>query len=136
MLSLTELGIIPIAIMYSALFVEGIVISKELVAASTRPLLLSVLTRGEDYGYAIIQRVRELSGGELEWSEGMLYPVLHRLEREKLILSRWKKSENGRKRKYYRLSATGSRAMKAERQQWFTIHSTLGKLWGENACPA
>lgn len=110
--------------------------SKELVAASTRPLVLCVLTRGEDYGYAIIQRVRHLSGGELEWSEGMLYPVLHRLEREKLILSRWKTSGNGRKRKYYRLSATGTRAMKAERRQWFAVHLTLVKLWGDNTCPA
>lgn len=111
-------------------------ISKELVAASTRPLILCVLTRGEDYGYAIIQQVRELSGGELEWSEGMLYPVLHRLEREKLILARWGTSENGRKRKYYRLSAEGTQAMKVERRQWFAIHTTLAKLWGDEICPA
>jgi PadR family transcriptional regulator PadR len=115
---------------------EEVVVSRELVAASTRPLLLCVLTQGEDYGYAIIQRVRELSGGKLEWSEGMLYPVLHRLEREKLILSRWKTSASGRRRKYYRLSATGGRAIEAERQQWFTIHTTLAKLWGDNVCPA
>lgn len=111
-------------------------ISKELVAASTRPLVLCVLTSGENYGYAIIQRVRELSGGDLEWSEGMLYPVLHRLEREKLIHSHWGMSENGRRRKYYRLSTAGTRAMKAERQQWFAIHATLAKLWGDEICPA
>ena len=109
-------------------------VSRELIAASTRPLVLAVLSQGENYGYAIIQQVRELSGGELEWSEGMLYPVLHRLEQEKLILSRWSKSDNGRRRKYYRVSASGTRAMAAERQQWFAVHQTLATLWGAKPC--
>ena len=109
-------------------------VSKELVAASTRPLVLSVLAGGESYGYAIIQQVRELSGGELEWSEGMLYPVLHRMERDKLILASWKKSDSGRKRKYYRLSAAGTRAIETERKQWFAVHETLTSLWGTKPC--
>ena len=109
-------------------------VSKELIAASTRPLVLAVLSKSENYGYAIIQQVRDLSGGELEWSEGMLYPVLHRLEQEKLIVGRWSKPENGRKRKYYRLSASGTRAMHAERQQWFAVHETLATLWGAKPC--
>ena len=109
-------------------------VSKELIAASTRPLVLAVLSAGESYGYAIIQQVRELSGGELAWSEGMLYPVLHRLEQEKVILSRWVKADNGRKRKYYRLSAAGTRVLQAERQQWFTVHKTLAALWGVDPC--
>ena len=109
-------------------------VSKELVAASTRPLVLSVLASGESYGYAIIQQVRELSGGELEWSEGMLYPVLHRMERDKLIIARWKKSDSGRKRKYYRLSAAGTRAIQAEQRQWFAVHETLTSLWGTKPC--
>ncbi len=105
-------------------------ISKELIAASTKPMVLSVLARGESYGYAIIQQVRELSGGKLEWSEGMLYPVLHRLERDKLITSRWQTSESGRKRKYYRLTAGGTRAMRRERQQWLAVHDSLVAVWG------
>ena len=56
-------------------------IGKDLVAASATPLVLSILSEGESYGYAIIKRVDELSGGELQWTDGMLYPVLHRLER-------------------------------------------------------
>jgi PadR family transcriptional regulator PadR len=115
---------------------EAEVVSKELVAASTRPLVLSVLAEGENYGYAIIQRVRELSGGELEWSEGMLYPVLHRLERDKLILASWKTSESGRKRRYYRLSARGARAMEVEQREWYAVHATLTQLWGAQACTA
>ena len=110
-------------------------VTKELIAASTRPLVLSVLAQGENYGYAIIQRIRQLSDGQLEWSEGMLYPVLHRLEREKLILSRWKESESGRKRKYYRLSAKGNRVITVQRKQWFVVHETLSKLWRAPACP-
>lgn len=109
-------------------------VSKELVAASTKPLLLAVLARGESYGYAIIQAIREQSGGQLEWSEGMLYPVLHRLEKEKLILASWRVGENGRRRKYYRLSAAGTRAIKNEQQQWLAVHETLTGLWGKNTC--
>ena len=109
-------------------------VSKELIAASTKPLVLAVLSNGESYGYAIIQQVRERSGGELEWSEGMLYPVLHRMEKEKLVLGVWKVGENGRKRKYYRLSASGTRAIQKERQQWFAVHETLATFWGTKAC--
>src|SRR5678816_1082357 len=76
-------------------------LTKELVAASTVPLVLSVLTEGENYGYALIQRVRELSGGKIEWTEGMLYPVLHWMEKEKLIESEWREADTGRRRKYY-----------------------------------
>lgn len=61
---------------------------KELVAASAEPLILSLLSKGESYGYAIIQEVKERSGGKLNWTDGMLYPVLHRLEQRGLIKAR------------------------------------------------
>ena len=104
-------------------------ISKDLVAASSRPLVLSILGEGESYGYAIIQRVRELSQEEIEWTDGMLYPVLHRLEREGLITSEWKESDTGRDRKYYRLSKDGKTALQTERKQWLNVHNPLSKLW-------
>ncbi len=107
-------------------------ISRELVAASTRPLLLSLLADGESYGYALIQRVKELSGGELQWTEGMLYPVLHRLEDEGLVKAEWKDSESGRQRKYYRLTKPGGKALKIEREQWLSVHETLTTLWNPN----
>ena len=109
-------------------------VSRELIAASTRPLVMAVLSKGENYGYAIIRQVREMSGGELEWSEGMLYPVLHRLEQEKVVHSRWVKSPDGRRRKYYRLSTAGTRVMQSERQQWFAVHQILISMWGEDPC--
>jgi PadR family transcriptional regulator PadR len=104
-------------------------LSKELVAASTVPLVLSVLTEGEIYGYALIQRVRELSNGKIEWTEGMLYPVLHWMENEKLIEAEWRDAETGRKRKYYRLRKEGRKALQQEQEQWMTVHDTLSKLW-------
>jgi PadR family transcriptional regulator PadR len=104
-------------------------LSKELVAASTIPLVLSVLTEGEIYGYALIQRVREISNGKIEWTEGMLYPVLHWMEEEELIESEWREAETGRKRKYYRLRKEGRKALQKEQEQWMTVHETLTKLW-------
>ena len=104
-------------------------LSKELVAASTVPLVLSLLGQGESYGYALIQRVRDLSGGKIEWTEGMLYPVLHWMEREKMIESEWRTAETGRKRKYYRIRREGRKALKQEQQQWITVHTTLAELW-------
>jgi PadR family transcriptional regulator PadR len=104
-------------------------LTKDLVAASARPLLLSILADGENYGYEIIRKVRELSGGRIEWSDGMLYPVLHRLEGEGLIESKWREGESGRDRKYYRLSGDGRKAMRDERSQWLAVHNTLCKLW-------
>ena len=104
-------------------------LSKELVAASTVPLVLSLLGQGESYGYALIQRVRDLSGGKIEWTEGMLYPVLHWMEREKMIESEWRTAETGRKRKYYRIRREGRKALKEEQQQWITVHTTLAELW-------
>jgi PadR family transcriptional regulator PadR len=104
-------------------------LSKELVAASTVPLVLSVLAEGENYGYALIQRVRDLSEGRIEWTEGMLYPVLHWMEDQELIVSEWRAAESGRRRKYYWLRQQGHKALNTEKQQWMTVHETLSKLW-------
>jgi PadR family transcriptional regulator, regulatory protein PadR len=104
-------------------------VTKELVAASTVPLVLSVLADGENYGYALIQRVRELSKGQIVWTEGMLYPVLHWMEKEGLIESEWREAETGRKRKYYRVRKEGRKALELEKQQWTIVHSALTRLW-------
>jgi PadR family transcriptional regulator, regulatory protein PadR len=104
-------------------------LGKDLVAASARPLILSVLAQGENYGYAIIQQVRKLSAGRINWTDGMLYPVLHRLERQGLVKARWRVAESGRKRKYYRLNDKGAAALQSEREQWLAVHTTLADLW-------
>ena len=108
-------------------------VSKALVAASTKPLILSILRFGESYGYQIIQRAKEVSGGELEWSDGMLYPVLHRLEKEGLIQAQWKQSEKGRMRKYYRITDAGREALAVEKAQWESVNGALTRLWAQPA---
>jgi len=105
-------------------------ITKDLVAASSAPLILSLLEDDESYGYAIIQRVRELSDGEIEWTDGMLYPVLHRLEAQRYIASAWRQSESGRQRKYYALTRQGRKALAEQKSQWLFMHRMLTKLWG------
>ena len=104
-------------------------INKDLVAATSTPLVLAILAEGDSYGYAILKRVRELSGGQLEWTDGMLYPVLHRLERAGLVESQWEKTESGRRRKYYRVTQAGRKQLAEERRQWRAVDETLRKLW-------
>jgi len=105
-------------------------LSKAYVAVSSRAIMLSILSQGENYGYQILQQVHELSAGRFQWTDGTLYPVLHRLEAEGLITSNWRTSSSGRKRKYYRLTETGWQALEAEKQQWLDIHAVLAELWG------
>jgi len=109
-------------------------ITKDLVAASATPLVLSILAEGESYGYAIIKRVRELSGGQMQWTDGMLYPVLHRLERQGLIKARWGVSDNGRRRKYYQIQAEGAKTLATQQAQWHTVHSILTQIWEGKPC--
>jgi len=104
-------------------------ISKDLNAASASAIVLGILQTGESYGYAIVQKVRELSGGEVEWTDGMLYPILHRLEADGLIGARWGESETGRKRKYYQLTAEARPVMEDDRRQWQTVNAILHGLW-------
>ena len=106
-----------------------IMLSKELVAASAEPLILSLLSGGESYGYAIIQEIKARSKDRIQWTDGMLYPVLHRMEAEGWITSRWMAAENGRKRKYYAIQREGRRALAQQREQWLTVHSVLASLW-------
>ena len=111
-------------------------ISKDLVAASATPLVLAILAEGDSYGYAILKRVSELSGGKLQWTDGMLYPVLHRLERQGHIEGKWGASETGRKRKYYDLTVRGQAQLAEQREQWQTVDATLRNIWLAVSLPA
>ncbi len=104
-------------------------ISKHLVAASTKPIILALLYREESYGYQILQRIRRVTGGKLAWSSAMLYPFLHRLEKEGFIKSKWRISGTGRMRKYYSLTDRGRREFAAERERWLSVHDALQNLW-------
>jgi PadR family transcriptional regulator, regulatory protein PadR len=110
-------------------------LGKDLVAASATPLVLAILAEGDSYGYAIIKRVAELSGGQLQWTDGMLYPVLHRLERQRLVAAKWGASESGRRRKYYRVTKLGRAQLAAQKEQWQVVDDALRGLWMK-ACTA
>ncbi|MEM1095546.1 MAG: helix-turn-helix transcriptional regulator [Bacteroidota bacterium] len=105
-------------------------LTRELAGASAKPIILSILASGESYGYAILERIEALSGGDLSWEDSSLYPVLHRLENEGLLTSTWRRAENMRRRKYYRLTAKGQEALDAEKRQWLSVDAVLAQLWG------
>ena len=111
-------------------------VDKDLVAAMATPLVLAILAEGDSYGYAILRRVRELSGGELEWSDGMLYPLLHRLERLGYVQADWAASPEGRRRRNYAITDAGREQLADQRRQWATATKTLGGLWRASGLPA
>ena len=111
-------------------------IDKELVAASATPLVLAILAEEESYGYAILKRVRQLSDGEIEWTDGMLYPLLHRLERNGLVEAVWGRAETGRRRKYYRLTDAGADQLARQRRQWQVVDRTMRGIWQMTFEPA
>ena len=104
-------------------------INKDLTAASSTPIVLAILGEGDSYGYAILKRVRDASGGRMEWTDGMLYPVLHRLERLGHVEARWEIAESGRRRKYYRITPAGRVQLVEERRQWQAVEETLRGIW-------
>ena len=108
-------------------------IDKELIGATSTSITLSILREGDSYGYEIIQRVTELTCGELEWTEAMLYPVLHRLEDSELVRSYWQKSPSGRRRKYYSITKAGVAALEDKQRQWRIIATLMGTLWSGNS---
>ena len=104
-------------------------IDKDLVAASATPLVLSILAEDESYGYAILKRVRALSGGELEWTDGMLYPLLHRFQRLGYVTTEWRTPPEGRRRRYYAITEGGQAALAEQQRQWAAVTRALGGLW-------
>lgn len=104
-------------------------INKDLMAASSTPIVLAILAAGDSYGYAILKRVRELSRGSIEWTDGMLYPVLHRLERLGHVEARWEVPEGGRRRKYYQVTSQGRAQLAEEHRQWQAVDATLRGIW-------
>ena len=104
-------------------------IDKDLIAASATPLVLSILAEGESYGYAILKRVRVLSAGDLEWTDGMLYPLLHRLVRLGYVTTEWRTPPEARRRRYYTITDAGRAALAEQRRQWATVTRALDGVW-------
>ena len=103
-------------------------IDSDLVAATATPLVLAILAEGESYGYAILKRVRALSAGD-EWTDGMLYPLLHRLRRLGYVTTEWRSSPEGRRRKYYAITDEGRAALADQQRQWAAVTRALNDVW-------
>jgi len=104
-------------------------VGKDLIAASAAPLVLGILCEGDSYGYAITKRVGELSTGRLEWADGFLYPMLHRLERLGQIESDWRQPVGERRRKYYRITEAGRAELAEHQRQWQAVLDALRGVW-------
>lgn len=105
--------------------------SKALTGASVPSIILSILARADSYGYDIIQQVHDLSEGEIEWSAGSLYPVLHRMKANGQIEDYWVEPEGSRKRRFYRITPKGMQALVRERKNWLAVHGVLARLWSD-----
>ncbi len=104
--------------------------TKAMTGASVQAIILSILSHGDSYGYEIIKKVHRLSGGEVEWAAGSLYPVMHRMTADGFVEAYWDEPEGERRRRYYRITARGQKALAAEKRQWMTVHGILAQLWG------
>jgi len=91
-------------------------------------LILKVLLPGPMHGYAVSQRIQQVSRDALQVQQGSLYPALHRLERRKWVSAEWAVSENNRRVKYYRLTASGRRRLEEEVSNWERISSAVSLI--------
>jgi PadR family transcriptional regulator, regulatory protein PadR len=105
---------------------------KDLIAASSFSIILAILNEGESYGYEIIKSIREKSNGQLEFAEGTLYPILKKMEAENWISSKWKLAENGRERKYYKITGAGKKQLLTEKKNWQSVNQILEQLWAQH----
>jgi transcriptional regulator len=105
----------------------------DLVQGTLDLLILKTIAVGPMHGWAIAQRIRQVSKDVLQVNQGALYPALHRLEQQAWITAEWGESENNRKAKYYRLTADGRHQLKLETENWNRL--SAGVLGVMNAEP-
>jgi PadR family transcriptional regulator, regulatory protein PadR len=101
--------------------------SAELMRGSLDLMVLSVLVQQRQYGYSLQQKLREATAGRVPLPAGTLYPLLHRLEAEKLIRSRWDES-TGRRRKWYEITKTGRARLDSQANQWMAYAECIRGL--------
>lgn len=91
-------------------------------------LILKIVTMGPVHGYAIAQRIQQISRDVVQVQQGSLYPALHRLENKGLLAAEWKESETGREAKFYRLTAKGRKQLKEETESWTRLTGAIGLI--------
>ncbi|SFL10584.1 transcriptional regulator, PadR family [Paenibacillus sp. 1_12] len=105
-------------------------VNKELMKGSTAMLILTLLGRKEMYGYEMTKEIESRSSGLFTFKEGTLYPILHTLEADKIVESYWSEQE-GRKRKYYRLTDNGKKQLQTKQQEWNLFRTAVDRVIGE-----
>jgi PadR family transcriptional regulator PadR len=105
-------------------------IDREFLKGSISLLLLNLLSRGEMYGYEILQEASRRSAKAFELKEGTLYPALHQLEKKGHITAEWRTGENGRERKYYSLTSKGRKTAKEYEKQWQHLTGAITAVLG------
>ena len=102
----------------------------DLLQGTLDMLVLKAVSLGPLHGYGVLLRIQQISKGTLEIQQGSLYPALYRLERDGWIASEWGESENKRKAKYYRLTATGKRRLETEAEKWNRMAEVIAGILG------
>lgn len=105
-------------------------VNKELMKGSTSILILSLLSEEDMYGYLLVQRLKERSENVFELKEGTLYPMLHGLENERAIESYWLDADNGKRRKYYRITKSGTELLTEKKREWKAYSSAVNRVIG------
>ena len=103
-------------------------IERELMRGAGPVAVMQLLEDGEKYGYELVKRLEKQSKGVLSMGQSTLYPMLYNLEAKGLVASRVEKADNGRARKYYRLTGKGKRQLVRDRAQWEAMSSAMGQL--------
>ena len=106
---------------------------KGLLGGSIELMILSLLETEDCYGYQMVKRLEEKSNAVFQMKEGTLYPLLQRMENKGYLASYEKEAENGKKRKYYRLTASGKRQLATEKEQWHTFTTAVNHVIGGKA---
>lgn len=91
-------------------------------------LILRTIALGPQHGWAISQRIQQVSGDALQVQQGSLYPALHRLERRGWIKAFWETSENNRRAKFYQLTAAGRKQLEKETESWRKLVAAVGQV--------
>lgn len=105
-------------------------IEREFLKGSISLLLLNLLSRGDMYGYEILQETSRRSANAFEFKEGTLYPALHQLEKKGFLKSDWRTAQNGRERKYYSLTSKGKKAAREYEKQWQHLTGAISAVLG------
>jgi PadR family transcriptional regulator, regulatory protein PadR len=104
-------------------------ITNELIGASASSMILSILKKGDNYGYEIVHGMREMTEGKLKWQEATVYPLLKNLEKEELVKSYWKVNPGERARKYYSIQAKGIEKLNENKEEWILAQDMFERLW-------